>query len=75
MFRFGLFPKSKATRFPGLQTALLTSKFGMMPDEALSAFHRWTPDNEFLNLCGVHLHIGSQNPKSEPYAEALTHLV
>jgi len=24
-----------------------------------------------LNLCGVHLHIGSQNPDSAPYAEAL----
>ncbi|MDQ3040968.1 MAG: hypothetical protein M3R11_01145, partial [Acidobacteriota bacterium] len=43
----------------------------MMPGEALAAFKRWKPDNEFLNLCGIHLHIGSQNPKAEPYAEAL----
>jgi diaminopimelate decarboxylase len=54
----------------GLQTALLTSKFGMMPDEALAAFRRWKPDDEFLNLCGIHLHIGSQNPNAAPYAEA-----
>jgi len=54
----------------GLQTALLTSKFGMMPDEALEAFQTYK-DSEFLNLAGVHLHIGSQNPAAEPYSEAL----
>jgi diaminopimelate decarboxylase len=56
-----------------LQTALLTSKFGMMPDEALTAFRRWH-DSEFLDLCGIHLHIGSQNPEAEPYAHAFTTL-
>ena len=66
-----LVPEIQSETLSGLQTALLTSKFGMMPDEALDAFRRWKPDNEFLNLCGIHLHIGSQNPKSEPYAEAL----
>ena len=69
-----LVPEIESDTLSGLQTALLTSKFGMMPDEALSAFRRWKPDNEFLNLCGIHLHIGSQNPKSAPYAEALTTL-
>ncbi|MGI8556373.1 MAG: diaminopimelate decarboxylase family protein, partial [Pyrinomonadaceae bacterium] len=37
--------------------------------EALKAFHQYK-DSEFLNLCGVHLHIGSQNPESATYAEA-----
>jgi len=69
-----LVPEIESDTLSGLQTALLTSKFGMMPDEALSAFRRWKPDDEFLNLCGIHLHIGSQNPRSEPYAEALTTL-
>ncbi len=66
-----LVPEIESETLHGLQTALLTSKFGMMPDEALTAFRRWKPDNEFLNLCGIHLHIGSQNPNSKPYAEAL----
>ncbi len=66
-----LVPEIESDTLSGLQTALLTSKFGMMPDEALLAFRRWKPDNEFLNLCGIHLHIGSQNPRSEPYSEAL----
>jgi len=66
-----LVPEIETDTLHGLQTALLTSKFGMMPDEALAAFRRWKPDDEFLNLCGIHLHIGSQNPSSKPYAEAL----
>lgn len=65
-----LVPEIETKTHSGLQTALLTSKFGMMPDEALSAFHIYK-DSKFLNLCGIHLHIGSQNPESEPYADAL----
>ncbi|HVE56910.1 MAG TPA: diaminopimelate decarboxylase [Pyrinomonadaceae bacterium] len=65
-----LVPEIETNTHSGLQTALLTSKFGMMPDEALSAFHTYKY-SEFLNLCGVHLHIGSQNPAAEPYSEAL----
>jgi diaminopimelate decarboxylase len=66
-----LVPEIETDTLHGLQTALLTSKFGMMPDEALAAFRRWSPGDVNLNLCGIHLHIGSQNPKATPYAEAL----
>ena len=65
-----LVPEIESDTLHGLQTALLTSKFGMMPNEALTAFRRWKPNDEFLNLCGIHLHIGSQNPKAAPYSEA-----
>ena len=65
-----LVPEIETNTHSGLQTALLTSKFGMMPDEALSAF-RAHKDSKHLNLCGVHLHIGSQNPESAPYSDAL----
>ena len=64
-----LVPEIETNTHSGLQTALLTSKFGMMPIEALKAFHKHK-NSKFLNLCGVHLHIGSQNPESAPYAEA-----
>jgi diaminopimelate decarboxylase len=64
-----LVPEIETKTHSGLQTALLTSKFGMMPDEALSAFRQFHA-SEFLNLCGIHLHIGSQNPEAEPYAHA-----
>ena len=64
-----LVPEIETGTHSGLQTALLTSKFGMMPDEALSAFRKYR-DSEHLNLAGIHLHIGSQNPDASPYAEA-----
>jgi diaminopimelate decarboxylase len=69
-----LVPEIETDTLHGLQTALLTSKFGMMPDEALMAFDKWTRGDAHLNLCGIHLHIGSQNPKSEPYIQALVAL-
>ena len=65
-----LVPEIETNTHSGLQTALLTSKFGMMPDEALSAFHIYK-DSKFLDLCGIHLHIGSQTPDAKHYAEAL----
>ncbi len=65
-----LVPEIETGTHSGLQTALLTSKFGMMPDEALQAFHQYK-NSQNLSLCGIHLHIGSQNPDSAPYAEAL----
>lgn len=65
-----LVPEIETKTHSGLQTALLTSKFGMMPAEALSAFRRFHASG-FLDLCGIHLHIGSQNPEAEPYAHAL----
>lgn len=65
-----LVPEIRTGTHSGLQTALLTSKFGMMPDEALSALQTYK-DSEFLHLCGIHLHIGSQTPESKAYAEAL----
>ena len=36
-----LVPEIETNTHSGLQTALLTSKFGMMPDEAISAFHKY----------------------------------
>ncbi len=69
-----LVPEIESDTLHGLQTALLTSKFGMMPAEALDAFRRWRPDDRLLNLCGIHLHIGSQNPKPEPYERAFVAL-
>lgn len=64
-----LVPEIETNTHSGLQTALLTSKFGMMPEQALQAFRQYK-NSEFLDLRGVHLHIGSQNPESAPYAEA-----
>ncbi|MEO7672610.1 MAG: alanine racemase, partial [Pyrinomonadaceae bacterium] len=65
-----LVPEIETGTHSGLQTALLTSKFGMMPDEAFNAFHTYK-ESPNLDLCGIHLHIGSQNPDAQVYSEAL----
>jgi len=65
-----LVPEIETDTHSGLQTALLTSKFGMMPDEAISAFHQFKHSSN-VSLTGIHLHIGSQNPDPSVYADAL----
>src|SRR5205823_4699193 len=65
-----LVPEIETDTHSGLQTALLTSKFGMMPEEAFSAFRNYK-DSPHLDLCGIHLHVGSQNPDQVVYSEAL----
>lgn len=64
-----LVPEIESATHSGLQTALLTSKFGMMPAEAFNAFAKYR-DSEHLNLAGIHLHIGSQNPSADVYVQA-----
>lgn len=66
-----LVPEIESDTHTGLQTALLTSKFGMMPDEAFAGFGQYK-DSHHLDLCGIHLHIGSQNPDPAVYSEAFT---
>jgi diaminopimelate decarboxylase len=54
----------------GLQTALLTSKFGISSSEVLEAFRRGLQNPELIKVCGIHIHVGSQTPDVEPFAEA-----
>src|SRR5687768_15269115 len=54
----------------GLQTALLTSKFGISSSEVLDAFRRGLRNPDLIHVCGIHIHVGSQTPDVEPFAEA-----
>ncbi|HKR14225.1 MAG TPA: diaminopimelate decarboxylase [Pyrinomonadaceae bacterium] len=54
----------------GLQTALLTSKFGISSSEVLDAFRRGLEKRDTIHVCGIHIHVGSQTPDVEPFAEA-----
>ena len=54
----------------GLQTALLTSKFGISSLEVLDAFRRSLQNPDLVKVCGIHIHVGSQTPDVEPFAEA-----
>jgi diaminopimelate decarboxylase len=58
-----LVPEIETKTHSGLQTAMLTSKFGMMSVEVYAAFRQYGK-NDFLNLCGIHLHLGSQTRMS-----------
>ncbi len=54
----------------GLQTALLTSKFGISSSEVLEAFRRAQQYSKHIHVCGIHIHVGSQTPDVEPFAIA-----
>src|SRR6185295_16136839 len=51
----------------GLQTALLTSKFGISSSEVLEAFRRGLQNPDLIHVCGIHIHVGSQTPDVEPF--------
>lgn len=68
-----LVPEIETDTLHGLQTAMLTSKFGMLSAEVFAAFRRWH-NSELVNLCGIHLHLGSQTPDATPFAEAFLKL-
>lgn len=54
----------------GLQTALLTSKFGISSSEVLDAFRRALRHPDLIHVCGIHIHVGSQTPDVDPFALA-----
>src|SRR5262245_19896771 len=54
----------------GLQTGLLSSKFGMSPSQIEEAFKRALGAPDDINLAGVHIHVGSQTPDAQPFALA-----
>lgn len=68
-----LVPEIATDTMHGLQTAMLTSKFGMLSSEVFACFKKYGK-SESLNLCGIHLHLGSQTPAAAPFAEAFLKL-
>ncbi|MCI0488460.1 MAG: diaminopimelate decarboxylase [Blastocatellia bacterium] len=58
----------------GLQTGLLSSKFGLSPSLLEEAFNRALAARDAVNLAGVHIHVGSQTPDPQPYARAFAEM-
>jgi diaminopimelate decarboxylase len=58
----------------GLQTGLLSSKFGLSPSQIVEAFSRALIMPDAINLAGVHIHVGSQTPDPHPFARAFTEM-
>ena len=58
----------------GLQTGLLSSKFGLSPSQIEESFARALAAPDALNLAGVHIHVGSQTPDLQPFARAFAEM-
>ena len=58
----------------GLQTGLLSSKFGLSPSQIEEAFARALEAKDAINLAGVHIHVGSQTPDVQPFALAFAEM-
>ena len=58
----------------GLQTGLLSSKFGLSPSQIDEAFKRALEAQDAINLVGVHIHVGSQTPDPHPFALAFAEM-
>jgi len=58
----------------GLQTGLLSSKFGLSPSQIDEAFARAREAADAINLVGVHIHVGSQTPDAHPFARAFAEM-
>ena len=58
----------------GLQTGLLSSKFGLSPSQIDEAFKRALEAKDAINLAGVHIHVGSETPDAQPFARAFAEM-
>jgi diaminopimelate decarboxylase len=58
----------------GLQTGLLSSKFGLSPSQIDEAFNEAARHPDALNLAGIHIHVGSQTPDPHPLARAFAEM-
>ncbi|HKV42799.1 MAG TPA: diaminopimelate decarboxylase [Blastocatellia bacterium] len=58
----------------GLQTGLLSSKFGISPALVDETFARALAASDAINLVGIHIHVGSQTPDSHPFAIAFAEM-
>ncbi len=58
----------------GLQTGLLSSKFGVSPSQIEEAFKRALEAKDAINLTGAHIHVGSQTPDPQPFALAFAEM-
>src|SRR5438128_7590060 len=64
-----LVPEITTRSHLGLQTALLTSKFGISSSEVLDAFRRGLQHPDLIHVCGIHINFGSQSPDVYTFAE------
>ncbi len=70
---FRVNPEIKVSTHPHIATGLKESKFGLAYDDAFKAY-KLAASLADVDVCGIHMHIGSQIMESAPFAEALKKL-
>jgi len=66
---FRINPAVSPETHPHLSTGLRESKFGIPGEEALAAYGK-AVSSEYLEVAGIHMHIGSQITSTAPYEAA-----
>jgi len=69
-----LVPEIVTRSHVGLQTGLLSSKFGISPAQVDEAFKGALGASDVINLAGIHIHVGSQTPDPHPFAAAFAEM-
>lgn len=70
---FRVNPAVSPDTHPYLSTGLKKSKFGIHEEEVIPAY-RMAMEAEYINPAGIHMHIGSQITKTDPYEAATNKL-
>jgi len=70
---FRVNPEIKVPTHPHIATGLKESKFGLAYDDAFKAY-KLASSLDSVDVCGIHMHIGSQITETAPFAEALKKL-
>ncbi|RLG58312.1 MAG: diaminopimelate decarboxylase [Candidatus Hydrothermarchaeota archaeon] len=71
---FRVNPAISPETHPHLATGLRESKFGIQESEVLQAY-KLANSSEYLEIKGIHMHIGSQITSTKPYEEAVEKLL
>jgi diaminopimelate decarboxylase len=70
---FRVNPAVDPATHPHLSTGLRESKFGI-PEEEVEGAYRRAMESGYLDIAGIHMHIGSQITTTSPYEEATSKL-
>ncbi len=70
---FRVNPEIKVPTHPHIATGLKEAKFGLAYDDAFKAY-KLAASLDSVDVCGIHMHIGSQITETAPFAEALKKL-
>jgi diaminopimelate decarboxylase len=70
---FRVNPSVNPETHPHLSTGLKESKFGI-PEEAVVEAYSLAAENDYFDIAGIHMHIGSQITTTSPYEEATSKL-